>query len=680
MSSSCRLLGCWLAVLPSLTGIASGTLQESLTPRVHSIDAVATEVYSLIEATHSRVEFDSDVTRFAVGRSQTLSVEGLNSRELLVLGQEPGRTSLIVWFEDGSTQSLLFSVLPDLSLLGAALADIHPSISVALAPDRHAFVLRGLVPDVVTRQAAESAAAAYLESSEDRGESTPLVTPASGESEAPGAETVRAPEEPPRSAVINLIRVETLPPRADEKIRLALEPLVGESVTVRRILSSDQPNDENDLFVLEGTVPDQVTLTKALFLASRVVVGDQASERNEIRVLADEAGGLTNVQNIFGAGAIGGGANQPGLSIGGSAAGGSNGQRGGQGLRNRIGANLGRAKVIEAASGRILAMISVKDLPLIRVDVRLYEVNLTRLRQWRNELGIAIGDFDQGSLNPSPLASALQGSNAASIGQDDVQNVLGFIDGGLSNQLQLVSGGFAVDDLFQLLVSEEVARALSRPSLTVLSGEQALFQVGGQVPVPIAVTVGGGTDQVLNSITFRDFGVQLAVRPLVEELDSETITLDVEPTVSLPDLELTAAIGAASGTGTGTTAFETRGARTHTRLLDGQSMLIGGLISQRKEEAEGKTPWLGDLPLAGWLFRNEATSSEDFELVIVVNPVIVRPKRSDARLWSFVEPSEVLAACLEEVCDDREAIQASPDSRREFQDSGTSRGPEALSQ
>ena len=151
----------------------------------------------------------------------------------------------------------------------------------------------------------------------------------------------------------------------------------------------------------------------------------------------------------------------------------------------------------------------------MRVDVRLYEVNLTRLRQWRNELGIIASDFDQGPLAPSPLATDLQDTAAAAVGQTDVQNVLGFLDGGLSNQLQLVTGGFAVDDLFQLLVSEEIARALSRPSLTVLSGELALFQVGGQVPVPIAVTVGGGTDQVLNAVEFREFGVQLSVRPLV---------------------------------------------------------------------------------------------------------------------------------------------------------------------
>ena len=240
-------------------------------------------------------------------------------------------------------------------------------------------------------------------------------------------------------------------------------------------------------------------------------------------------------------------------------------------MSNRIGSNLGRAKVVTAADGRILSLISVEHLPLVRVDVRLYEVNLNRLREWSNDLNIILSDFDQGDLLPAAGASDLQGINAAFVGDDDVQNVLRFIDGGLNNQTQLVEGGIAVDDVFQLLITREIARAVSRPSLTVLSGELALFQVGGEVPVPVAVTVGGGTDQILNGVEFREFGVQLSIRPMVEENESELITLDLTPRVSLPDLQLTAALRATAGTDTGTTAFESRSARTHARLIDGQS-------------------------------------------------------------------------------------------------------------
>ena len=182
------------------------------------------------------------------------------------------------------------------------------------------------------------------------------------------------------AAVINLIRLESLPPLADSKIREALEPLTGGTVRVRRVLFGDLPDDDQDLFVLEGSVTDQVTLTRMLYLASRALLGDAGSSRNDIRVLADEAGALTNAQNIFGAGNQGGGGGQQGGgNLGGSTratgGGGSNQQ-----LVNRIGANLGRAKVIEAAGGRILSLVEVEHLPLVRVDVRLYEaVSYTHL-------------------------------------------------------------------------------------------------------------------------------------------------------------------------------------------------------------------------------------------------------------------------------------------------------------
>ena len=60
-----------------------------------------------------------------------------------------------------------------------------------------------------------------------------------------------------------------------------------------------------------------------------------------------------------------------------------------------------------------------------------------------------------------------------------MMQVLGFLGGGLSSQTQFTAGRFAVDNVFNLLENLGIARSLSSPSLTVLSGEIASFQVGG---------------------------------------------------------------------------------------------------------------------------------------------------------------------------------------------------------
>ena len=139
---------------------------------------------TLIVATHERLSFEEDVERVAVGRSETLTAEVLDSRQLLILAREPGRTSLVVWLAGGEVVELIYSVEPDLSILRAALVDIHQSITAEVAPDRNALVLRGTVPDLVLRQAAEAAAKAYLASGGSDGVTTPiLVAP---EAEAAG--------------------------------------------------------------------------------------------------------------------------------------------------------------------------------------------------------------------------------------------------------------------------------------------------------------------------------------------------------------------------------------------------------------------------------------------------------------------------------------------------------------
>ena len=116
----------------------------------------------LIQWTHSRLMFDKELKRVAVGQNKTLEVEILNGKELLVLAKNVGRTTLIVWYVDGASDTFLFSVTEDLSVLRGALKDIHPKIVLTLAPDRPAIVLRGKVPTVDYKLAAEAAARHYL--------------------------------------------------------------------------------------------------------------------------------------------------------------------------------------------------------------------------------------------------------------------------------------------------------------------------------------------------------------------------------------------------------------------------------------------------------------------------------------------------------------------------------------
>ena len=625
--------------------LQSGSAAQATAPSSSRTTELPT---SLIVGRHQRLLFERDVRRVFVANPDVLYSEVLDSREILISALQPGSTSLLVWFAEGEPLEAQLTVRRDLSLLTQLVQQIDPAIEVELAPDRDFVILRGVVPSVAIRDAAEAAASAYLGAG---GGAPVLAENEEGEVTAPQGEVETRRGR--RGGVLNLLRVSDLPAILEERISEAIAPMTDGSVTVRRIQVGNFPDDEKDVFLLEGTVPDQVTLTRLLFVASRTVNGGRrnggAGRQGDVRVLADEAGALTFGLGGGQGGQQGGqgGGQGGGLGGGGGALGGQGGGRGGaQQLFNRINTQVGRAKIVEAAQGRVLSTIQVSHLPLVQVDVRLYEVNRSKIRSWRNQLDVAVSDFDQPQLLPAPESTALQGAGARGVGDGDVQGLLGFLNGTLSGRGQAVSGGFAIDNVFQILVEEELARSLSNPSLTVLSGEIAQFQVGGQIPVPLAVTVGGGTDQILNSVEFRDFGINLSVRPLVEERRSSRITLDVIPQITLPDLALTAAIGSATGQTTAATAFESRATRTSARVFDGDALVIGGLTTQRNTNGQSRVPAVGSVPVLGWLFRNEATDDEETELVIVVTPRVVREPRPEANLWAFPTTDEVLARCL----------------------------------
>src|SRR5439155_27374759 len=157
-------------------------------------------------------------------------------------------------------------------------------------------------------------------------------------------------------------------------------------------------------------------------------------------------------------------------------------------------------------------------------------------RTFNPSSALATSNFRQPSLNAAQSATTIQGDQAARVGATGaaIQNVLSFLNGGLLNELQYSGNHLAVDAALSLLEREGIAQSLSSPSLTVLSGELAQVQVGGEVPVPTAFApafggAGAATPGVFSSVEFVPFGVQLQIRPLVG--DDDTITLDVQPLV-----------------------------------------------------------------------------------------------------------------------------------------------------
>ena len=662
---------------PEARGILRPVAQVATSPAGTAESGVRQgESHEVRQHTHARFSFDQDIERVAVGGEHLLDVQVLNTRELLALGLEPGTTSVMVWFSDGAIESLEIVVTEDLRLLEAVLADVHPGIRVQKAPDRDALVLTGTVSRAVFSRRAEDVTRSWLDTTSlDEelltGEVARGLADAQSLSDDDGARKKR--NRSGKGAVINLIRIEGVPELsqgagAEDLILDAIASIGGEKVTVRRVQKGTVPDDEVDILVLEGEVEDQIALIRVLSLAykvyvgrvkgpdvvltdgvsqtTRVIEGDDLSILEDLEVIADEAGGL------YGASAGGGQDSRGSENIlqGFGRSGGGGGGRGGvrgMGLENRVGSNIARASAIELADGRILSFIEVTDLPQVRVDIRLYEVNRTKLLAYESDLAVQTSDFDQPGLEPAAGATVTQGSSAARVGAQggqDIQNVFGFLGGTISNQLQISGSNWAVDSILGFLETEGIARSLANPSLSVLSGEYAIFEVGGRIPIDEAFATQVGIQGVFNSTRFIDYGVNLAVRPLVGKDDY--ITIDFAPEVTTPDALLTQLLVEATGKNPSTFAFESRLLKTSSRLLDGHTLLVGGLAQTQRSDEDHQAPWLSKIPLIGLLFQGFDYSDDDLEVVVMIRPTIVRDPLAGAGWWAYPCAGELLAGAL----------------------------------
>jgi len=601
------------------------------------------KVSHLVKWTHTRFVFNRDIARVALGHETTLDVNVVNGRELLILAKKLGRTSMMVWYDDNTSETFLLGVTEDYSVLENALNDIHPNLALTIAPDRHAVVLRGEVPTLNYRHAAHEAAKNYLYASSSQS-AQPVITSAPNQGmfnslaqrlQGMGNLNNGLAQNSSKVAIINLIKVTQAPKPKEARIAQVLKSMGADKVTVKRISVDELSNDDNDVFMLSGTVKNQIELVRLLNTINKLFEPEQASqaptsaldpnglissatqnETSAIEVLANESGGLLN--------------DDSGLTL------------------SNVNSNVARATLLSVAKGKVLSSIEVEDLPQVRVSVQLYEVNQRRLKQWRPDISV----LSNGYNNEQGLFG-LEGMNARESGSASIENALQLIGGQLTNNLQLSTSQFAIDMLFSLLEQEGISRTLSRPTLTVLAGESAVFKVGGEVPVPTSyspsgVTSGqqGNSGSVFSGTEFKSFGVELNVRALVD--DKDRITLDLNPVISLPDTTLTAEIAQSTGSSLNSSAFNTRSMQTSTRLQDGQPLIIGGLISTDNNASHDFVPDANGESLLGKLSETTSKSENNRELIIVVTPNLVREPVNNLRVWQTVDLDSQMASFIQE--------------------------------
>lgn len=202
--------------------------------------------------------------------------------------------------------------------------------------------------------------------------------------------------------------------------------------------------------------------------------------------------------------------------------------------------------------------------------------------------------------------------------------VLGnFLAGGVTGLVGPVIPGTKIPSfgaVLQALATDSNVDILSTPYLLTSDNQEAVMKVGEKVPmVRGASTVGssglaGGTIPMQN-VTYENVDLTLKITPRVGA--DNIINLTVEQEVN--------ELGNAEPIfGQKQYRINTKSAKTNIVLRDQQTGVIGGLISHKTSKVDNKIPFLGDIPLLGWLFKTRESNNERKNLVLVLTPYIIR--------------------------------------------------------
>lgn len=217
---------------------------------------------------------------------------------------------------------------------------------------------------------------------------------------------------------------------------------------------------------------------------------------------------------------------------------------------------------------------------------------------------------------------------------------------------------------------------LSSPHILTSDNEEAEIRIGDNIPLVTSrvQAATGATDSGLSSavnIERRDIGVTLRVTPQIS--DGNTLRLKIFQEITEVNEALSAVV--AGGNTDSTTdigvALSNRRVENTVVVADGATVVIGGLIGEVSSTTENKVPFLGDIPVLGWLFKSTQEKIRRVNLIIMLTPHIIRSPadlefESIYRRTNFTyatDSTERIERMAEDVLEDREDVV--PNSRVE---------------
>lgn len=312
--------------------------------------------------------------------------------------------------------------------------------------------------------------------------------------------------------------------------------------------------------------------------------------------------------------------------------------------------------ILSATPDTLLAMERVVDaLDQRRAQVLVEAIIVEMSDDTARELGVqfllsgtgdsttpfASTNFSRSAPNLLALAGALIDDDT--LGGEDGENP--FTNAAVNSLLGVNGslfgvGGQSGDTLFGAIINaveqDTSSRVLSKPfNMTLDNGTSSLL-VGQDVPLTSGEVLGDANTNPFRTVEREQVGVKLEVTPRISS--DNTIQLDIYQEVS--------SVFGAVGSGSSDLILNTRNIATSVLADDGEIIVLGGLIEQTDSLSNSKIPLLGDIPVAGNLFKSEGRGTTRTNLMVFIKPTIVRDRESasrvTARSYNFIRAQEML--------------------------------------
>ena len=297
---------------------------------------------------------------------------------------------------------------------------------------------------------------------------------------------------------------------------------------------------------------------------------------------------------------------------------------------------------------KILEMIKTfdKDPPQVQIQVLIAEVTLSN----QEEFGIESGLQNSASFDRSMITSTNTGSSgtpgfdiignsgpgknmASSVNPTNIAGqVLNNFAMGASDS-SLGYGGFVVSAssrsvqlTLRALREKNRLQVLSRPQVTAMDNQQAFILVGQRVPRISGTNMTNYGVQM--NATDTPVGLILLVTPRVTSDGRVVMEIGAEKSSLGNDSDATP-IYSNNGEVVKSRSIDTIQTMTAISARDGETVMLGGLLTSTKEKISRGVPYVSDLPVVGWLFRYDQEVETRKELLIVMTPRIMRKDSND---------------------------------------------------